>query len=70
MSDTYILTGGKIMEFRVLVEARSKEEAREKAEVGDIVFQEVICEYDCQFDDEIFTQYEYLERQGEENDDQ
>lgn len=69
MSDSYILTGGKIVEFQVLVEACSKEEAREKAEAGDIVFEEVICEYDHQFDNDVLTQYEYLERQDENDKD-
>lgn len=65
MSDDYVLTGGKIVEFQVLVKARSKEEALKKAYSGDILFEEVLCEYDHQFDEEILTQDEYFERQGE-----
>jgi hypothetical protein len=64
MSDCYILTGGKIVEYQVLVEAISKEDALRKAEAGEILMEEVIVEYDHQFDDEILTQYEYLEKKG------
>jgi len=68
MSDDYILTCERIVEYEVLVRAVSKEQALEKAEAGDILMEEVVGESSRLFDEEILTQYEYLERKGELDD--
>ncbi len=68
MSDDYVLTCERIVEYEVLVRAASKEEALVKAEAGDILMEEVVSESSRLFDEEILTQYEYLERKGELDD--
>jgi len=68
MSDDYVLTCESIVEYEVLVRAVSKEHALKKAEAGDILMEEVVSESSRLFDDEILTQYEYLERKGELDD--